>query len=313
MKKRLIDFLICPGCLPREVPLKCIVDESDGNEIVSGNLICKSCSGKYPIAEGIPVLLPEPDSAINRYENRYETQAVVSAYLWSHYADILGESDAHKAYSNWAEYFTDHVSLAVDAGCAVGRFAFELSKKSDFTVGLDMSFAFIRLARKLLKKRTIDFELITEGLLTKQKTITLDETWAPDAVEFIVGDVTAMPFSQNTFSMLATLNILDKVSKPLKHLQEMNRIAKTKEAQLLFSDPFSWSTEYAQKDDWLGGKSEGTYTGKSLDNIRRLFKGQNQIILPPWNIKQEDAVQWKIRNHQNHYENITSELIISTR
>jgi len=49
MKKDLIDLIIYPACLPREVSLKSVIHESEGNDIVSGRLSCPACSGSYYI------------------------------------------------------------------------------------------------------------------------------------------------------------------------------------------------------------------------------------------------------------------------
>ena len=313
MKKLLLDFLICPNCLPEEHPLLSSIDESDGNDIISGYLSCKKCGRRYPIDNGIAVLLPETEPEISRSQALYEETSAVSSYLWSHYADILHEPEANHAYTTWAGHLASGNFLGLDVGCAVGRLTFELSKKNNFAIGLDRSFSFIQLARKLLIERKLDFSLINEGRLSEQKTIIFDNRWRFDKIEFIVGDALAIPFAQNSFSLLTSLNVLDKVSKPLEHLFEINRIAKNKNTRFLFSDPFSWSLDSARQADWLGGKTNGKYSGKGIDNVRLLLQGKDKIILPPWNIEHQGSVWWKIRNHRNHYEMIRSEFLVSSR
>ena len=57
MKPKLMDILACPVC---KGPLKLnIIDEKDG-EVITGSLNCAKCNYDYPIADGIPNLLP-PD------------------------------------------------------------------------------------------------------------------------------------------------------------------------------------------------------------------------------------------------------------
>jgi len=58
MKKDLMQILACPVC-KGDLELK--VDKQEGEEIVSGSLYCPRCQHFYPIADGIPNLLP-PDS-----------------------------------------------------------------------------------------------------------------------------------------------------------------------------------------------------------------------------------------------------------
>jgi len=313
MKKSLLDLLVCPTCLPREIPLKGVVYESDDGDILSGHLLCKSCGSKYDIDDGIAVLLPQSALKASPSQNRYEEKHVISSYLWSHYADVFGVPDANDAYSIWASHLSYNAGIAIDAGCSVGRFTFELNKKSDFTIGLDRSFSFIRLARKLLKTRNLKFPMITEGHLSEQRSITIPNGWDSTKVEFIVGDALALPFYRGSFTLISSLNLLDKVPKPLRHLTEINRIAKKRGAVFLFSDPFSWSAESAEEKDWLGGKTEGEYTGRGIENVSLLIKGKYGVMHPPWTIVKEGFVSWKIRNHCNHYEMIRSEFIVSKR
>jgi SAM-dependent methyltransferase len=145
-----------------------------------------------------------------------------------------------------------------------------------------------------------------EGLLSREETVVLPAAWQTDKVEFIVADALALPFRSGLFSALASLNLIDKVPHPLKHLQEMNRVARDGAAELLLSDPFSWSTETAREEDWLGGRDTGPYSGRAMDNIIALLQGANRQLLPAWRIVRQGHVWWKIRNHANHFELIRS-------
>ncbi len=55
MKRDLMEILACPVC---KGPLELRVDEEDGQEIITGALLCARCSETYPIVETIPNLLP---------------------------------------------------------------------------------------------------------------------------------------------------------------------------------------------------------------------------------------------------------------
>lgn len=57
MKRDLMDILACPVC---KGALELSVDSEDDGEIVEGSLRCAACEETYPIAGGIPNLLP-PD------------------------------------------------------------------------------------------------------------------------------------------------------------------------------------------------------------------------------------------------------------
>ncbi len=305
MKKSLLEMLVCPVCLPEEIALKAVIDEEQHEDITEGALTCPKCGGAYPIREGIAFLDPSPQSEA-KAASKYETAPVVSSYLWSHYCDILGDPEASSAYAEWAGLMNGGPGVVLDIGAAVGRFTFEMSRTHDFAVGIDNSVAFIRAARELMVHGQKAVALRQEGLLTQEETVVLPESWRTDRVEFIVGDALALPFRSTSFSALASLNIADKVPLPLKHLQEVNRVAREKDVQFVLSDPFSWSTEAAAEEEWLGGKETGPYAGRGIDNIIALLKGKDRLLAPAWRIARQGHVWWKIRTHANHFELIRS-------
>ena len=55
MRKDMMDILVCPVC---KGPLTLNVTKEDGDEVISGSLHCAACNEDYPIADGIPNLLP---------------------------------------------------------------------------------------------------------------------------------------------------------------------------------------------------------------------------------------------------------------
>ncbi|MEE9611528.1 MAG: methyltransferase domain-containing protein [Desulfatiglandales bacterium] len=313
MKSLLIDFLICPACLPQEKGLACDIRERHGEDVLTGTLECDQCGAHYPILDGIASLLPRAYLHGQQDPSKYNNSTTISSYLWSHYGDLRGDKDTSTAYGEWAHLIKPDSGFSLDAGCAAGRFTFELSKRSDFSVGIDNSHPFIRTARELMKNRQLSVSMQEEGMLMKHEIISLPGTWSSDKVEFIVGDVQSLPFHSNLFPSIASLNLVDKLPFPLGHLKEMNRVAKKKNAQFLFSDPFSWSSEVAREEDWLGGTNKGPYSGRGMDNIISLLTGEKSELLPPWKIDEKGHIWWKIRNHRNHFELIRSCFIKASR
>lgn len=309
MKKILVGQLICPVCLPSEYVLHVHDEHELDGDIIAGSLVCNGCKTMFPIDDGIAYL--DPGQSQGEAVNKYELTEVVSSYLWSHYADLLGDEFASDAYSKWATQVTPHSGLALDLGGAVGRFTFEMSNKCDFAIGIDNSVAFIRTARRLMAERQLSFRLKEEGFLGRDVTITLPDQWRSDNVEFIVADAQRLPFSAQTIGSITSLNLVDKVPQPLQHIEEMNRVATLKKAQFLLSDPFSWSSEASAQEEWLGGTENGAFAGKGLDNIHGLL--ENGAMQPRWQVDESDHVWWKIRTHSNHYELIKSCFIKASR
>ena len=63
MKTDLLDIIACPVCKgPLTLHGDSVApdDAPDAGEVLTGTLTCSECNERYPIAEGIPNLLP-PD------------------------------------------------------------------------------------------------------------------------------------------------------------------------------------------------------------------------------------------------------------
>ena len=50
-----MEILACPMC---KGPLTLTIDAADDVEVITGSLHCAACNERYPIADGIPNLLP---------------------------------------------------------------------------------------------------------------------------------------------------------------------------------------------------------------------------------------------------------------
>lgn len=313
MKRAIVEFLVCPACLPEETPLELKDADSVGGEIDSGRFECPRCGNSYPIARGIARLVPPSAEHPTGPVERYEKPDLLSAYLWSHYADLFEDPGATPAYNEWAEQLTCTSGFGLDAGCATGRFTFEMARKCDFAVGVDLSENFISAARRLMNTRELLFCLREEGNIQTEKTFKLPESWNSENLEFIVADVQALPLRAGFFSQVASLNLVDKIPRPMQHLIEANRVARAEGCRMLISDPFSWSEEVSPPENWLGGTQEGVLSGWGIENIARLLSEGWEGIEPRWEISRRGEVWWKIRNHRNHFELIRSQFIRAER
>jgi ubiquinone/menaquinone biosynthesis C-methylase UbiE/uncharacterized protein YbaR (Trm112 family) len=305
MKKILKELLICPFCLPEEIPLKLKVNREETEDVIAGSLNCKRCGKNYIIDDGIALLIP--DTNLSLYKNtKYENPRVLSSYLWSHYGDWLNDKEWLPAYPEWVKLMEKSNGISLDIGCAVGRFTLEMTEKSDFSIGFDLSISFIKTARELMNKGIITFELTEEGIITSTVEIKLPEHIKQYNLDFIVADALNIPFPKEIFTKVASLNVLDKVKYPMRHLNEMNRVSALSGTQILISDPFSWSEEVADINDWLGGKTEGELMGFGHENVAKILEGYRNYLNPPWKVTDKGTVNWKIRNHRNHSELIKS-------
>lgn len=311
MKKQLLELIICPHCLPHEYSLVADILQEQGGDIETGALKCPHCGALFPIIDGVAMLDPHSTDS-QRTTNKYETDEVLSSYLWSHFGELF-DDQASQAYSTWAGLMRPQSGIALDAGGAVGRFTFEMSTRCDFAIGIDTSQAFIRAARQLMQERAMIIPLKDEGLLRREMTIRLPDDWRSDRVEFVVANALALPFRKKSMALFSSLNLVDKVPSPIQHLREMNRVTRDTHAQFLLSDPFSWSTEAAPVEEWLGGKAEGRFAGKGLANVAELLTDSQGQLTPVWQVNEPGSVWWKIRTHSNHYELIRSCFVHASR
>lgn len=310
MKRFLLPHLICPSCLPKEQPLTLSADQEKDADILSGSLSCGTCRRRYTISDGVAVLRPDPESAGHW---RYEDAETLNRYLWSHYGDLHGDAGNAGAVASWSGLLAKGSSLALDAGCSVGRIVFEMAARSSFAVGCDLSHGFVRTARRLARERSLKYSLPLEGNLRETFQFTLPESWRTEQVEFVVADALRLPFAKHTFQQSASLNVVDRVSYPLAHLFEMNRVASRQGGSFLFASPFSWSTSDIPEERWLGGTVAGAYPGRGADNVAALLEGKGGVLSPPWQICFNGQVQWRMRSHSNHCELFNSHTLQARR
>ncbi len=57
MQRRLLDILACP--IDKHYPLELLEFDTEGDTIREGILLCSACERYYPIADEIPVMLPD--------------------------------------------------------------------------------------------------------------------------------------------------------------------------------------------------------------------------------------------------------------
>jgi SAM-dependent methyltransferase len=312
MQRFLAGLLVCPACSEREPPLALAAWDQRGDEIVSGALDCPGCGARYPIRDGAAEVLP-PWTTPAGAQHRYESRDVVSSYLWAHYGDLAGFPEAGALFRELAPVVEAGRGPLLDAGCAAGRLVFETAARTAWAVGVDLSGELVRAARTLLLEGAIAFDLKAEGRITEPVRIQAPEAWAGLAADFLVADAQALPFPSSVFGSVSSVNLLDKLPRPMVHLRELGRTAKGQGAELLVADPFSWSEDTAEPEHWLGGRNAGPFAGRGMDNLERLLADPDGPAGRPWKTPARGEVQWTLRSHANHRELITSQYLHARR
>ena len=314
MKKWVKKNLICPECLEAEIPLDLHIEKEIKSDVIEGHLSCPRCNRHYPIQNGVAVILPDKTLPMISDPTGYNSKNMLSSYLWSHFSDIFNDPEATEAYRVWSSFFRKTEGFALDIGCSVGRLSFELTQTHSHVIGIDTSLAFIKKARELMRNKRLEFDLIVEGHITEKRTCDFNNGWNFDRVDFIVADALALPFPGNTFKTVTSINILEKVTRPLRHLMDINRVLKNSTSMFIFSDPFSWNEAVSDPEHWLGGRVSGNGSGlRGMDNVIHYMWGKRDIFNPPMEITEKGSVTWKIRKTENLWEHINSQFVVGIR
>jgi SAM-dependent methyltransferase len=117
LKPGLLELVVCPACGGR---LSCQATATLNDDVITGQLVCGSCSASYPIRRGIPRLLRGPLAE----EQRRTADAF--GWEWQEFRRLHAEGRYREQFLDWIypiapEQFAGKVVL--DAGCGMGRFA----------------------------------------------------------------------------------------------------------------------------------------------------------------------------------------------
>lgn len=161
---------------------------------------------------------------IDRYE---EGGILFSTYKWmqneNHSEDRLMNMLRWKIKPNEIHHKIIHGlnpkldGIVLDIGCATGLTTIQLTKKFSFVIGVDLSFSFIKEARKKM------YEL---GISN---------------VEFFVMDAEHVPFSQLKFDLVVALNVIELVNTQ-SFLKTIHKLLKP-QAEMIIASPYDFNRE----------------------------------------------------------------------
>jgi 2-polyprenyl-3-methyl-5-hydroxy-6-metoxy-1,4-benzoquinol methylase len=191
MKKRLLNYMCCPDC---KGDFK-LINQADKNdevdEITEGSLFCPHCKNKYPIIEGVPVILDKKklkDFAKTKknWENWWKKvrgQSDIELYdkLWVQAEKSLGAEPLYKR-----EHFSGKTVL--DAGCGTGRYI-----ASDFS--------------KYDCKEIIAVDIGAQVFEAKRHNNAKN-------THFVQADLTNLPFKKEVFDVITSHGVLHHTPNP---------------------------------------------------------------------------------------------------
>jgi len=244
--------------------------------------------------------------------NPYETVRYLSEYLLFHYGQPKDLSLFSLVPQQWLRFhrrLLDEFLLpvwrrssspvgetrALDLGCGVGRFTFELARLVERAVGIDNSKAFVRAAKKMGKKRQITLKVKESGTRTAERTLRLPSTMRTVKVGFEIGDAMKMVACRNApFQIVTAVNLICRLSSPRKFLNQVHWLV-APGGYLLLASPFSWLREYTPQREWL-----------TEHDVQ-------ELLSPHFRQVRSGDLPFLIREHQRKYQLVISKVMVFKR
>ncbi len=234
--------------------------------------------------------------------NPYETKRYVNDYLLFHYGkpdQLCPFKILDRRALNFHQEIVKRSILrlkfkesirALDIGCAVGRFSFELGLVADSVVGVDYSAALIRAARKIQNDSRTSVLREDESGKYSKLTIDFPRHLRRAQVQFHRGDAQDLsPFAKDRYHIVAAINLVCRLYSPQKFIQQLPDLV-LPSGQLILASPHSWSEDYTPKRFWLHTKKLDT------------------LLSPHFRLAKRSDLPFMIREHQRKYQLVFSEV-----
>ena len=303
------DLLACPGCRTRTA------ERIDVRTLERrGEVLACACGRRYPIVDGVPIVLADPAAflrgeatAIVERELDPEVAALLvehgpddaayprllehlSTYLDAHWGDRAtppldepAASGARALAAKIAARAAARVEHAVELGCSAGRFVAELAAGADHVIGLDLQFAAVRRARRLLDGEPLAYARRVAGRHYAPARIAAGP---PVRCTLVCGDALDPPLIPRMFGRVVALNLLDSVASPRQLLSVLDGLC-ARGGELILASPYSWSSAVMAEPERLGAADPAA----EVAEILRAGEGLEQ----PYELEDEANLAWTLR------------------
>ncbi len=220
----------------------------------------------------------------------YETEQLVSDYLFFHYAKDeefmpweFGPKEALHFPQRTAGYASDKKwAKCLDLGCAVGRSSFDLTKYASKVLGVDYSHAFVDAASDLSKGHSLN---VKRNSGTYNISAPTESDISPGNVTFQQGDAMQMD-SLGKFDLIHAANLVCRLPQPKQFLENIHN-SLNQGGRLILATPFSWLEDYTDKTLW-----------PEIDSWQWL----QDILSEKFNLVEQKDEPFMIREHSRKYQ-----------
>lgn len=320
--------------------------QGDEGAIQQGSLLCShpECRSEYPIIDGIPILVADLRKYISenlvailgRDDLPADTESLIgdccgpgslfdaqrqhlSTYAFDHYADLDPNEtpDDHSPPGAILRLLNQALeglgawpaAPLLDLGCSVGRSTFELAQHTHEPVlGMDLNFNMLRMASEILNRGIVRYPKRRVGIVYERREFPVRFPQM-EQVDFWVGDALAPPFAPGGFGGVFSLNLLDCLPEPYRHLHEIARLL-VADGKALLATPFDWNQNATPMEAWIGGHSQRAETRGLAEPLLRtlLTPGEHPQAVAglelvgepherPWSLRLHDRSTMQYRVH----------------
>lgn len=296
----------------------------------------KSCEREYPVVDGIPILVADARRVVGEQTLSILGRSDLSETMLAALGEASGPSSPlDAARQNLSSYVSGHwgdhdpgersggerpgsivgvlgraleglrsakVEVAgpvLDLGCSVGRTTSELALRKvggGTVVGLDLSFAMLRVARRALREGRVTYARRRSGLVYEERIFSVPR--AGGDVALFCADALALPFRPGTFGLATSFNLVDCLVSPLDHLRGLDSVLRARGA-LALATPFDWAPTATPVEAWLGGHSpRGPAGGRPEAVLAALLGGDHPVAVAGLSlIEHVRGLDWFVRLH----------------
>jgi putative 4-mercaptohistidine N1-methyltranferase len=254
----------------------------------------------------------QSEQAVEIKQDVYESDPLIAQYCESHYGDdYFGVANFPKTMSRLClDAMGDRPRRkALDLGCAVGRATFELAREFDEVTGLDFSARFIRIGSDLASRGYIRYTRVEEGDLVSYHEVSLSDLeldGTQQRVTFQQADACNLKTLHTGFDLVLATNLIDRLYNPRKFLATI-RERINPGGLLVIASPYSWSEEFTEKKEWLGGIR---VAGEPFTTREGLHECLDEYFTP---IGEPTRIPFVIRETRNKFQHSLSEVTVWER
>ena len=270
----------------------------------AGDVLSCACGRRYPIVDGIPVVMAEgaPDLAgVAERELSLDAAALLLERApdddpYARIVDQLGVyldtswgDGARELVQRITERGSVRVSLAVELGCSVGRVLDALAGGADQVVGVDRDLAALRRARRLLSGESVTYLRRIVGRHFAQARVT---GVARDNVTLVCGDALDPPLVNGFYDRVVALNMLDSVASPRQLLAVIDGLC-APGGEVILTSPYAWRSEIVPERERFGGADPA---GALIAQLREGYEIEDEADLT-WELRRDARCTLTYKTH----------------